>query len=143
MTKNQKYMSADKKSLYLCTFITVVFSLFILNVDFISNYIISYKPHLNTISTQLAEQQEVSKLKTQTLLLAVAVSIFFSIIGWISYVIIRTKSIPPKSIKFPFGMVQLFGRDALLIGWLGLCISLTLIALNMYRLYDIWSLIGK
>ena len=141
MTLNNKYILADKKMLYICTAIVFIYLVFFLKIDFLVNYIISYNPNLDSINLRLAEQQEISKLKIQTLLLAAALSILFMVIGWVSYVIIRTKTIPPKSIKFPFSMMRLSGKDALLIGCVGIGISLIIIMLNIYRIYVIWSIV--
>ena len=140
---NTEYVPANKKVLIVILVLLAIYVGFRFNIESIVNHFISYNPELKNINVLLAERQEERKLIIQTVFLAIPSIVFFIIMGWLSYLVIRTKSIPPKSIYFPFGMKRLLGREAIFVGYIGMIASSiqifshrNLILLNIHRTFS-------
>ena len=140
---NGEYVPGNKKVLIFLVTLLVIYIGFRLNVEPIVNYLISYNHDLEKIDIDLAGRQEELKLVLQTVLLAAPPIIFYIFIGWISYRMVRARSIPPKSIHFPFGMKILIGREAVFIGYVGIVASLLQVLSSIYVIWNNYSLVTR
>ncbi len=137
---DREYIPGNKRALITLVALLIIYIGFRLNIDQIVNYLISYDYELRNIDIDLAERQEEHKFVLQTVLLAVPSIVFYIFIGWVSYWIVKTKSIPPKSISFPFGMKRLLGREVVFIGYIGMLASLFQVLSNIYVVWNNYAL---
>lgn len=142
MNLKNDFVPGNTKSLIFTIVVLFIYFGILINVNFIVEIIVSFISDPEVIISQVSEQQEILKLKVQTFLLSISTSIVFIIIGFVCIQVITCGNIPPSSVNFPFGMVRISGRDALLVGYLGFSISALIIILNIYRIFDVLSLIG-
>ncbi len=138
-----QYIPANKKVLFVSLVLLVVYVGFRFNIESLVNFLISYNPALKNADVVLAERQEELKLVVQTVLLAIPSIVFFVFVGWVSCLVIRTKTMPPKSICFPVGMKRLLGKEALFIGYTGMIVSVIQVFANIYVVWDNFTLVAR
>lgn len=138
----KNYIPVNRKALIGTIIFVSIYFLLSFNVELIVNYFLSYNPLLKNIDITQAENQEELKFVIISILSVFPPMIIFTIVAWISLLAIREKIFPPKNIGLPFGMVIRVGREAFIIGCLGLLVSAVQLSSSIYRIFSNIVLVG-
>lgn len=136
-----EYVAVNIRARNIVIILLVIYFSFVTNVEYIVNFLVSFTHVVDASDIDSTTQYAEAKLFLQTVLLAVPPIILFTCLSWICFLVIRSKTMPPKDMSFPFGMNKVFGRDALFLGYVGIIVSIFQVLSKMYGVYKIYELV--